>query len=211
MRIRDLMSTPVVAVEEETSIHGAMKIMEAHKIKRLPVMRRGKLVGLVTERILAEADSASEGHPVTPQSDSSLLKKLVKEVMVKDPYTLSPDMPPEEALVIGQVMGYRGFPVVENGLIVGMVTESDIVRLMTKALGVQGDGKRVDLKISREFGTLQRIMEILDEKKAVLLSLMTFLRPEGGDYMIILRIQAEDTGPILKDLTAAGFTVTYVG
>jgi acetoin utilization protein AcuB len=211
MRIRDLMSTPVVAVEEETSIHSAMKIMEAHKIKRLPVMRRGKLVGLVTERILSEADSGSEGHPVTPQSDSSLLKKLVKEVMVKDPYTLSPDMPPEEALVIGQVMGYSGFPVVENGLIVGMVTESDIVRLMTKALGLQGDGKRVDLKISREFGTLQRIMEILDEKKAVLLSLMTFLRPEEGDYMIILRIQAEDTGPILKDLTAAGFTVTYVG
>jgi hypothetical protein len=85
------------------------------------------------------------------------------------------------------------------------------VRIMTKALGVQEDGKRVDLKISREFGTLQRIMEILDDKKAVLLSLMTFLRHEEGDYMIILRIQAVDTGPIIKDLTAAGFTVTYVG
>jgi len=197
MRIRDLMSTPVVAVDEGTSVNGARKIMDAHKIKRLPVMRKGRLVGLVTERMLAEVDS-------------SLLKKPVKEVMVKDPYTLSPDMPPEEALVIGQVMGYGGFPVVENGLTVGMVTESDIVRLMTKALGVRGGGKRVDLKISRKFGTFKRIIEILDAKKAVLLSLMTFLRPEDGDYMIILRIYAEDTGPILKDLTAAGFTMTYV-
>jgi len=211
MRIRDLMSTPVVAVDEETSIHGARKIMEAHKIKRLPVMRRGKLVGLVTESILAEADSTSAGNQTARPSDSSLLKKPVKEVMVKDPYTLSPDMPFEEALVIGQEMGYGGFPVVEDGLIVGMVTESDIVRLMTKALGARGDGKRIDLKISREFGTLQRILGILDDKKAVLLSLMTFLRPEEGDCMIILRVQAEDTGPILKDLTAAGFTVTYVG
>jgi acetoin utilization protein AcuB len=211
MRIRDLMSTPVVAVDEETSVHGAMRIMEAHKIKRLPVMRKGKLVGLLTERMLAKADSASAGHPVTPQTDSSLLKMPVKEVMVKDPYTLSPDMPPEEVLVIGQVTGYSGFPVVENGLIVGMVTESDIVRIMTKALGVRGGSKRVDLKISREFGTLQRIIEILDEKRVVLLSLMTFLRPEDNDYMIILRIQAEDTGPIVKDLTEAGLSVTYVG
>jgi len=211
MRIRDLMSTPVVAVDEGTSVNGARKIMEAHKIKRLPVMRRGKLVGLVTESILAEADSTSAGNQTARPSDSSLLKKPVKEVMVKDPYTLSPDMPFEEALVIGQEMGYGGFPVVEDGLIVGMVTESDIVRLMTKALGARGDGKRIDLKISREFGTLQRILGILDDKKAVLLSLMTFLRPEEGDCMIILRVQAEDTGPILKDLTAAGFTVTYVG
>ncbi|MBW1690947.1 MAG: CBS domain-containing protein, partial [Deltaproteobacteria bacterium] len=48
MRIRDLMSTTVVAVDEKTSIHDARKIMEAHKIRRLPVMRKGKLVGLVT-------------------------------------------------------------------------------------------------------------------------------------------------------------------
>ncbi|MBW1690664.1 MAG: hypothetical protein JRJ70_07930, partial [Deltaproteobacteria bacterium] len=60
------------------------------------------------------------------------------------------------------------------------------------------------------FGNMQRIMGILDDRKAVLLSLMTFLRPEEGDYMIILRIQAEDADPIVKELTGAGFTVTYV-
>jgi acetoin utilization protein AcuB len=198
MRIRDLMSTPVVAVDEGTSVNGARKIMDAHKIKRLPVMRKDKLVGLVTERMLAEVDS-------------SLVKKFVKDVMVKDPYTLSPSMPPEEALEIGQETGYSGFPVVEDGLIVGMVTESDLVRIMTKALGARGDGKRIEVKVSREFGTMQRIMEVLDENRAVLLSLMTFLRHEQGVYMIILRIKTEDTGPIVKELTGSGFTVTYVG
>ncbi len=211
MRIRDLMSTTVVAVEEETSVHDARRIMESHKIRRLPVMRKGMLVGLVTERMLLEVKSSSAGHSTARQSDRPLQNEPVREVMVRDPYTLSPDMPPEEALKIGQEMGYGGFPVVEDGVIVGMVTESDIVRFMTKVLGVRGGGRRIDLKVSREFGIMQRIMGIFDKRKAVLLSLMTFLRPEEGDYMIVLRIQTEDTGPIVKELTAAGFTVTYVG
>jgi len=131
--------------------------------------------------------------------------------MVRDPHTVSPDMPAEEALQLGQEMGYGGFPVVDNGRLVGIITESDIVRVMTRVLGVRSKGKRIDLKVTKEFGNMQRIMAVLDERKVVLLSLMTFLRPEEGDYMIILRIQAEDTDPIVKDLNAEGFTVTYVG
>jgi acetoin utilization protein AcuB len=140
-----------------------------------------------------------------------LAKLTVKDIMVKDPYTISPDMPAEEALQLGQEMGYGAFPVVENGRLVGIATESDIVRLMTRVLGVQVKGKRIDIKVSKEFGNMTKIMKILDEKKAVLLSLMTFRRPEEGFYMIVLRIQAVDAGVIAKELKAAGFAVTYVG
>jgi acetoin utilization protein AcuB len=208
MRIRDLMSTTVVAVGEETSVRDARKIMKAHKIRRLPVMKRDELVGLVTERMLLEEES--RGHSSDHASDSPLFKKPVKEVMVRDPYTISPDTPPEDALEISQDMGYSGFPVVEDGVIVGMVTESDIVRFMTKALGVRQDGRRIDLKVSREFGTIQRIMEILDESKAVLLSLMTFLRPQNGEYLIILRIHTDDACAVADRLKSSGFYVTYV-
>jgi len=62
MRIRDLMSTNVVAVDENTSIHDAKRIMDAHKIRRLPVMRKDKLVGLVTKHMLLEA-SPSPASP----------------------------------------------------------------------------------------------------------------------------------------------------
>jgi acetoin utilization protein AcuB len=120
-------------------------------------------------------------------------------------------MPAEEALQLGQEMGYGAFPVVDNGRLVGIATESDIVRLMTRVLGVQVKGKRIDIKVSKEFGNMTKIMKILDEKKAVLLSLMTFRRPEEGFYMIVLRIQAVDAGVIAKELKAAGFAVTYVG
>jgi len=211
MRVKDFMSTNVVAVDEDTSLHDARKIMEAHKIRRLPVMRKGKLVGLVTLRMLLEA-APSPAIALTMHELHYLLAKMtVKQIMVRDPHTVSSDMPAEEALQLGQDMGYGSFPVVDNGRLVGIITESDIVRVMTRVLGVRVKGKRIDLKVTKQFGNMQRIMAILDERKAVLLSLMTFMRPKEDDYMIILRIQTKNTDPIVKELTSAGFTVTYAG
>ena len=212
MRIRDLMSTNVVAVDENTSIHDAKRIMDAHKIRRLPVMKKDKLVGLVTKHMLLEA-SPSPATSLSIHELHYLLAKLtVKDIMVKKPYTISPDMPPEEALQLGQEMGYGAFPVMEGGRLVGMVTESDIVRLMTRVLGVRGQGKRIDIKASQDFGNMQRIMEILDKHKTVLLSMMT-LPPEheDDDWLVVLRLQSEDAEPIATDLKSSGFNVTYVG
>jgi len=209
VRIRDFMSTNVVAVDENTSIHDAKRIMDAHKIRRLPVMKKDKLVGLVTKHMLLEASPSPATSLSIHELHYLLAKMTVKDIMVKKPYTISPDMPPEEALQLGQEMGYGAFPVMEGGRLVGMVTESDIVRLMTRVLGVRGQGKRIDIKASKDFGNMQRIMEILDKHKTVLLSMMT-LPPEheDDDWLVVLRLQSEDAEPIVTELKSSGFNVT---
>jgi acetoin utilization protein AcuB len=211
MRVRDFMSTNVVAVDEKTSIHDAKKIMRAHKIRRLPVMKKDKLVGLVTERMLLEATPSPATDLTIHELHYLLAKMTVKDIMVKDPYTISPDMPAEEGMELGQEMGYGGFPVVENDRLVGIATESDIVRMMTRVLGVKENGKRISIKVTKDFGNMQKIMSILDKRKALLLSLMTFLKPDSEEYMIVLRLKSKDAEPIARDLTSSGFIVTYVG
>jgi len=146
MRIRDLMSTNVVTITEDTSIHDAKKIMDAHRIRRLPVMRKDKLVGLVTKHMLLAAAPSPATSLSIHELHYLLAKMTVKEIMVKKPYTISPDMPAEEALQVGQEKGCGAFPVLEDGRLVGVVTESDIVRLMTRVLGVREKGKRIDIK-----------------------------------------------------------------
>jgi acetoin utilization protein AcuB len=211
MRIRDIMSTNVVTVDEKTLVHDAKKIMEAHKIRRLPVMKKDKLVGLVTKHMLLEAAPSPATSLNIWEVHYLLAQMTVKDIMVKNPYTISPDMPAEEALQLGQEKGYGGFLVVENGRLVGVVTESDIVRIMTRVLGVREKGKRIDIKVSKELGNFQRIMKILDENKTVLLSLITLKEPEEEDWLTILRVESEDAEPIAKELKSAGFNVTYVG
>jgi len=209
MRIRDLMSTNVVTITEDTSIHDAKRIMDAHKIRRLPVMKKDKLVGLVTKHMLLEASPSPATSLSIHELHYLLAKMTVKEIMVKKPYTISPDMPAEEALQVGQEKGYGAFPVVEDGRLVGVVTESDIVRLMTRVLGVREKGKRIDVRSSKDFGNMKRIMEILDKHKTVLLSMMT-LPPEheDDDWLVVLRLKSEDAEPIAKELKSSGLNVT---
>ena len=205
------MSTNVVAVDEKTSIHDARRIMEAHKIRRLPVMKKDKLVGLVTKHMLLVASPSPATSLSIHELHYLLAKMTVKDIMVKKPYTISPDMPPEEALQLGQEMGYGAFPVVEEGRLVGIATESDIVRLMTRVLGVREKGKRITIKASGAFGNMQRIAKILDENKTVLLSMMTLPQPEEDGWLIVLRLKSEDAEPIARELKSSGFNVTYVG
>ena len=211
MRVKDFMSTNVVAVDEKTSIHDAKKIMEAHKIRRLPVMRKDKLVGLVTERMLLEASPSSATSLTIHELHYLLAKMTVRDIMIKDPCTLSPDTPAEEGMKLGQEMGYGAFPVVEDKRLVGVVTESDIVRIMTRVLGVREKGKRVDIEASKDFGNMRRIMEILDNHKTVLLSLMTLPPEENQHWLIVLRLKGDDVEAIVSEFKSAGFTVTYTG
>ena len=212
MRIRDFMSTNVVAVDEKTSIHDARKIMKAHRIRRLPVMKKDKLVGLVTKHMLLEASPSPATTLSIHEVHYLLAKMTVKDIMVKKPYTISPDMPAEEAMQLGQEMGYGAFLVVEDGRLVGVVTESDIVRIMTRVLGVREKGTRIDIRTPKEFGNMKGIMEILDKNKMVLLSMMTIPPQEGeNEWLIVLRLKGENADQIAEELKADYFNVTYVG
>jgi acetoin utilization protein AcuB len=212
MKVGEIMSTNVVTVTEDTLVDDAKKIMDAHRIRRLPVMKKDKLVGLVTKHMLLEAAPSPATSLNIWELHYLLSKMTVKEIMVKNPFTISPDIPVEEALQLGQEKGYGGFPVVEDGRLAGMVTESDIVRMMTRVLGVKEKGKRIDIRASNKFGNMKKIMDVLDKSKTVLLSMMT-LPPEelGKEWLVVLRIQGDDVKPIAEDLKSAGFNVTYVG
>jgi acetoin utilization protein AcuB len=130
--------------------------------------------------------------------------------MKKNPVTVGPDTPFEEALRIGQERKIGSFPVVENGKLVGITTESDIVRVLTRALGIREEGSRVTIEgLGGKLGELQKIISIVDQHQTVILSMMTFPRPEKKDWMIVLRLKTTNPDPIVKDFKKGGFNVTY--
>ena len=210
MRAGDVMTTNVITVGPKTLVDDARKIMEARRIRRLPVVKRGKLVGLVTKHMLLEA-APSPATSLNIWELHYLLSKLkVKDLMVKNPITIPPEMPAEEALQLGREKGFGAFPVTSNGTLMGIITESDIVNLMTKVLGIEEKGKRIDIKITREFGNMKRVMNLLDRERSILLSYFTYQKLEG-DYIMVLRLANGAAGKIAEKLNAKGFEVNYVG
>jgi acetoin utilization protein AcuB len=210
MRIRDMMTKNPLTVDSETLVMDAQKIMKENNIRRLPVVDKGKLVGIVTKHDLLEA-SPSPATSLSVHELNYLLSKMkVKEIMKKNPVTLTPDTPFEEALKIGQEKKIGAFPVVENGKVVGIATESDIVRFLTRALGVREEGSRVTIEgLGGKLGDLERVISIVNQHRTVVLSMISLPRPEKKDWMIVLRLKTSEPDPIVRDFKKAGFNVTY--
>ena len=130
--------------------------------------------------------------------------------MKKNPLTLTPDTPFEEALRFGQEKKIGSFPVVENGKLVGIATESDIVRFLTRALGIREEGSRVTIEgLGGKLGDLEKIIAIANQHQTIILSMISLPRPEKKDWMIVLRLKTTDPDPIVRDFKKVGFNVTY--
>ena len=210
MRIKDIMTKNPMTVDSETLVLDAHKIMKENNIRRLPVVDKGKLLGIITRHDLLEA-SPSPATSLSVHELNYLLSKMkVKEIMKKNPLTLTPDTPFEEALKIGQDKKIGSFPVVENGKLVGIATESDIVRFLTRALGLRDEGSRITIEgLGGKLGDLERIISIVNQHQTIILSMFSLPRPEKKDWMIVLRLKTSDPEPIVKDFKKAGFNVTY--
>jgi len=210
MRIKDVMTRNPITVESETLVLDAQRIMKENNIRRLPVVDKGKLVGIVTKHDLLEASPSPATSLSVFELNYLLSRMRVKEIMKKNPMTLTPDTPFEEALRLGQEKKIGSFPVVENGKLVGITTESDIIRFVTRALGIKEEGSRITIEgLGAKLGDLEKIVSIANQHHTVILSMMSLPRPENKDWMIVLRLKTNDPDPIAKDFRKAGFNVTH--
>ncbi len=211
MRVRDLMTKNPITVDSETLVLDAQKIMSENNIRRLPVVDKGKLVGIVTMHDILMASPSPATSLSVYELNYLLAKMKVKEIMKKNPITVTPDTTFEEALRIGQEKKVGSFPVMENGKLVGITTESDLVRFVIRILGLKEEGTRITIEgLGAKLGDLKKIISIVEDHQTIILSLVTLPRPEKKDWMIVLRLKTTHPEPIVLDFKKAGFNVTHV-
>jgi acetoin utilization protein AcuB len=208
MRIRDVMTRNPVTVTSETPAMEARRIMKERGFRRLPVVDNGKLVGILTRKDLEEEAPPPTSSVNLYDLHYFLSKMKVKEVMKRDPVTLTPDTPFEEALKLGQEKKISSFPVVEDGKLVGITTESDIVRLLLRVLGLFEEGARITLEgFSGKPKDLERVLAVLDGYSAVILSMISLPRPDRGDRLMVFRVKTDRMEPLKETLKKEGFCV----
>lgn len=134
--VHDWMTPDPYTVRPDTRLTEAHQLMTERRIRRLPVMADGKLIGIVTLGDLREAGATRE--------DSEALKKRVDVAMHEKPFTISPEAALSEAAKIMLQHKISGLPVVENDILMGIITESDIFR------AVMGDERAGDTEDSAE-------------------------------------------------------------
>jgi len=209
MYVKDVMTMNVVSVPSNTTVSDAKKIMDAHKIRRLPVVDRGKLVGIVTEHRL-EAYTPSKATSLSVWEIGYLLgNTTVKEIMEKNPVSVNPEMTVEEALAIAQDRKVGSLLAIEKGgRLVGIATTNDFFyKVANPTLGIGMPGTRVEVTSKTDKPMLEDICKATSKKGMKILTLHMISSTEIGGKDIVVQVDTENVDKLVKELEDKDYEV----
>jgi CBS domain-containing protein len=134
-RVRDIMTSPAIVVPPDTSVPAASGLMREHRIRHLPVVENGRLVGIVSRGDLREASISASANADTYEFNFLLNRLTVDRLMTRKVFTITPDALVVEAAEMMTEHKIAGLPVVDaNGSVAGIVTESDLLKMLVRKL-----------------------------------------------------------------------------
>ena len=206
MNVAKRMKRSPVFVDEGDSMKKAMDLLKEHEIRHLPVLKDGeKLVGIISERDIKQA-SPSPATALEIREIYYLLDKVkVKQIMTRRPYTISSLAPIEEAALIIREKKIGCLPVVDDGKLVGILTETDIIDAFIEGMGVNGPGYRLELVLQNRPGKLLELLKLLKDFEANVVSVATAAHEDPQKIINILRIEARNYKVVKAAIKKSGF------
>ena len=204
MLVQDVMQTKVFTATPDTTLPEALRLTSQRGIRHLPVLDGDQLVGIVSDRDLKRA-MASPATSLETHELTYLLDHLrVGEIMTRTVITIGAMFPIEAAarLMIQDKIG--ALPVTAGGRLVGLVTETDVLRLFVRAMGVGEPSSRLDVIVGNRPHALAEVVQAIEAAGAEISSLMT-LAGEGGFKEVVVRIRTMNPAPAVWSLNARGF------
>jgi acetoin utilization protein AcuB len=184
------MTANPIVIYPKTSYVDALLLMREKKIRRLPVVDQdGCLVGIVADKDLLYV-SPSPATSLSRFEISYLIDEMpVEKVMTRQVITVQVDCPLEEAARIMVDHKIGGLPVMHGNQLVGIITETDIFRVMMEAWGGRSNGLRITIRLQQDDGELGAITDGILELGGELISLSTFWGSDTQNRMITLKVE----------------------
>lgn len=204
MLVHYFMSRNVVALAESTTCREALRQLQAHNIRRAPVLRDGAIVGFVSERDLLRVLPGTIAQLDT-RAGAESERTPVGRVMTTQVITIDEGASIEEAARRMLFHRVGGLPVLSKGQLVGVVTESDIFRAFAAALSPEGV-LRISLGYLETASVAPDFAKIASSVGARLCGLVTYQRP-AGQRLAVLRVQKGDREALIEALHEAGCNV----
>jgi acetoin utilization protein AcuB len=188
MLVGERMSYPVVTVSPDLPINEALSRMKREHIRRTPVVKDGKLVGIVSNEDLLNA-SPSPATSLSIWEMNYLLSKItVKDVMSKNVLTVSQDTPIEEAARIMADNKIGGLPVMRDEEVVGIITETDLFKLFLELMGARENGLRVTVLVDNKPGQLAALTKSISSLGGDFIAFGAFLGDDPSNRTITFKV-----------------------
>ena len=201
MFVGDRMSRPVISVTPDTPINDALAMFKNEHIRRAPVIKSGKLVGIVSERDLLNATPSSATTLSIWEMHYLISKVKVKDVMSKKVISVSKDTPIEEAARIMADKKIGGVPVLDRDRVVGMITETDLFKVFLELMGARDKGIRVTATIKEEAGELAKVTHAISSAGGNFVSFGFFDGDDPTTKVLTFKVDGMKKEDVRKALT----------
>ncbi|OCC14212.1 CBS domain protein [Dissulfuribacter thermophilus] len=214
MLVKEWMAKNPLVVDENTSIMKATQLMKEHRIRRIPVVREGRLVGIVSDRDIKEA-APSKATSLDVHELYYLLSEIkVKDIMTPNPLVLVETDSVERAAVIMLENKISGLPVInEDWEVVGIITQTDILKVMISISGIYHSPIQLAIELEDKPGALHELLVAMREQGARVVSVLTSKEnvPEGfREVYIRIQDMNDDDLEKMKDVISKKYKILYV-
>jgi acetoin utilization protein AcuB len=196
MKVKDLMIANPITISPKSSVNEAIELMRSNSIRHLPVVTKGnKLKGFVTLSQLRQG--------LMP---SMLDEVSFSDLIIKTPVTVHPEDDVEIAAQLIYKYKIGGMPVVDEGSLVGIITESDLLRAFIDMMGLLQKSSSLDVVIDNKPGLLRKAFDVIHNNKGQILS-VSLGAAKSSSKVHYFRLMPCKTGKMRKALEKEGFEV----
>jgi acetoin utilization protein AcuB len=204
--VKDIMQRDVMTVTPDTRLSPVLRLLQPRGFRHVPVVDHGTLVGIISDRDVKQAMVSATSTTGTREGEALLDRLTAGQIMSRTVVTIGPTNSVEEAARVMVTRQISALPVTEGDRLVGIVTDTDVLRLFVRAMGVLEPSSRLDVVLRDPAAGVGGVVRAVEESGARISSVMTLEAPDGGRE-IVLRIATIDPGPAVKALAARGYAL----
>jgi acetoin utilization protein AcuB len=203
MLVKDWMSQDLITIDEDTSIMKASKVMKQHGIQHLPVLRQGRLVGIVSDRDLKEAQPSKATTLDIHEMYYLLDTVKVKTLMPQNLFTITPGDTVEKAAAFMLKNRVSALPVVDpGGALTGIITKGDIFRAFVSVSGISQGPLAIGVELPDQAGYIKQVTDLIRAHGGRIASIVTRYEgaPEGFKFTYIRAKEIKDEKALQQEL-----------
>jgi acetoin utilization protein AcuB len=205
--IEEIMNPLVISMKPYETIGRAVELMHINRIRHIPIIDENEFViGIVTDRDIRDV-SPSIFHSEEHLED---LQKPVGSIMTENVITGHPLDFVEEVSAMFYEHKIGCLPIVTEGKLVGIITETDMLHTLVKVMGADQPSSLIEVKVKNKLGQLSEVTKIFSENNINIISVLVYPdKKDNGSKILLFRVQTMNPMKAIAELNKRGYTVLW--
>lgn len=207
MFVKLWMTSNVHTVNSSQPILEVEQLMRENRIRRVPVVDNGKLVGIISREDLFRAMPSIFDPSISPETLDQAGRIEAASVMSRSPVTVEPSTPLEQAALLMRTHKFGSLLVMQGEELIGIITETNIFDAFLEVLGAKKPGARIELKIDHKPASFYGLLQLFKKYEMTILGITVYPDFSSEHQLVTLKVQGENMDQLIDALWDSGLQI----